>query len=86
MTENKRDVITNLIGVTLMFTGALIGGWISYNITPMDTTVSLPSWWIHSKNILLLLGGAAGAGIYWVIYTKYLEKWTDIDDNLDRMT
>ena len=77
MTESQKEMITKLIGVILMFTGAYIGSRISENITLTDSSGYQPHWWIYGKNILILVGGSFGAGIYWIIYTKFLENWSE---------
>ena len=77
MTESQKEMITKLIGVILMITGAFIGSRISENITLTDSSGYQPHWWIYGKNILILVGGSFGAGIYWIIYTKFLENWSE---------
>lgn len=85
MTENKREIITKLVGVILMFAGAVIGSWASNSITLTDASGSQPDWWIYGKNILLLVGGSLGAGIYWIVYTKFLENWSEPKDITDKI-
>ena len=60
MTESKKEMITKLIGVILMFAGAFIGSRISENITLTDSSGYQPHWWIYGKNILNF-----GRGIFW---------------------
>tara|TARA_Y100000588_G_scaffold197510_1_gene211437 strand:- start:854 stop:1114 length:261 start_codon:yes stop_codon:yes gene_type:complete len=77
MSENKKEITAKLIGIILMFAGAVIGGLISNNIPLTSSSEYQPHWWIYGKNILLLLGGGFGAGIYWIVYTKFLENWSE---------
>ena len=86
MSENKREITTKLIGVLLMFAGAAVGSWVSNNFTLTDSSGSQPYWWTYGKNILLLVGGSLGAGIYWIIYTKFLENWSESKDITDKVS
>jgi len=75
MTSSKREGLIRLLGLIFMSGGAFIGGWIGGILAPTDELGKFPDWWAYAKNSSLILGGSIAAGLYWILYRRYLAKW-----------
>ena len=78
MSTGTKNVIVMCIGVASLTLGALSGSLITTLIVPVDEFNRSPGWWSGHPSlevVLIIVGSCMGAGVYWIPYKLFLEKW-----------
>jgi len=82
MNIGTKNVIVMCIGVASLALGALSGSAVTILIAPVDEFSSSPGWLSDHPSlevILIIVGSCIGAGVYWMPYKLFFEKWVEND-------
>ena len=82
MSIGTKNVIVMCIGVASLTLGALSGSLITTLIAPVDEFNRSPGWWSGHPSlevVLIIVGSCMGAGVYWIPYKLFLDKWAGSD-------